>query len=66
MAPKVNYNKDYFSPTFYMLTKLNKLKQQWQQADEADKAKYAVDMKQELEIVDYFRLLYKVYGSIGL
>ena len=66
VAPKVNYNKDYFSPTFYMLTRLNKLKQQWEQAAPADKAKVAARMKEELEVVDYFRLLYKVYGSIGL
>jgi hypothetical protein len=66
VAPKVNYNVNYFSPTFYMLTQLNKLKQQWEQADGADKAQIAAKMKEELEVVDYFRLLYKVYGSIGL
>lgn len=66
VAPKVNYNKDYFSPTYSMLTRLNAMKKKWALAQGADKAELAARMKEELEVVDYFRQLYKVYGSIGL
>lgn len=66
IAPRVNYNKDYFSPTYHMLTKLGELKGKWQAAEGAEKEAIAAQMKSELEVVDYFRLLYKVYGSIGL
>ena len=66
VAPRVNYNKDYFSPTYFMLSRLNDLKSKWLVAQGAEKEKLASQMQSELEIVDYFRLLYKVYGSIGL
>jgi hypothetical protein len=66
IAPRVNYNKDYFSPTYFMLTKLNELKSKWLAAEGAEKEALAAEMKAEIEVVDYFRLLYKVYGSIGL
>ncbi len=66
VAPRVNYNKDYFSPTYYMLTRLNDLKSKWQVAQGEEKEALAAEMHKELEVVDYFRLLFKVYGSIGL
>ncbi|MCO4759885.1 MAG: zinc-dependent metalloprotease [Myxococcales bacterium] len=66
VAPRVNYNQDYFSPTYYILTKLNKLKGKWVTAQGEDKAQLEEQMKQELEVVDYMRLLYRVYGAIGL
>jgi hypothetical protein len=66
VAPKANYNQDYFSPTYYMLKKLQTLKNAWKQAQGADKAKLEVEMRQQMEVVDYFRLLYKTYGSIGV
>ncbi|MCB9737670.1 MAG: hypothetical protein H6747_00240 [Deltaproteobacteria bacterium] len=66
VAPRVNYNKDYFSPTYRMLKDLNDLKSKWQAAEGTEKEALAAQMKAELEVVDYFRLLYKVYGSIGL
>ncbi len=66
VAPRVNYNKDYFSPTYHMLKKLNDLKSKWQAAEGAEREALAAEMKAEIEVVDYFRLLYKVYGSIGL
>lgn len=66
VAPRVNYNKDYFSPTYYVLTKLNALKAKWSVAQGADKAAIEDTMKQELEVIDYMRLLYRIYGAIGL
>lgn len=66
VAPRVNYNKEYFSPTYYVLTKLNGLKAKWAVAEGAEKDELADAMKQELEVVDYMRLLYRVYGAIGL
>lgn len=66
VAPRVNYNKEYFSPTYYVLTKLNDLKAKWSVAQGAEKDVLEETMKQELEVIDYMRLLYRIYGAIGL
>ena len=48
-----------------MTNGLNELKQQWQLAKGVEKIELFDKMKQELEILDYFRRLYKLFGSIG-
>ncbi len=65
VAPRPNYSQTFFSPTHYIVKKLNELKQQWQLAKGTEKLKIYDRMKQELEILDYFRRLYALYGSIG-
>ncbi|MBP46337.1 MAG: hypothetical protein CMH53_00135, partial [Myxococcales bacterium] len=59
-------NKEYFSPTFFILTKLNGLKAKWSVAQGEEKDRLTKQMKDELEIIDYMRLLYKTFGAIGL
>ena len=65
VAPRPNYSKTFFSPTHYIVKRLNELKSQWQVATGAEKQQLHEEMKRELEILDYYRLLYKVFGSIG-
>lgn len=65
VAPRPNYSTDYFSPTYYMVEKLNTMKAQWQAASGAEKIELEAAMKKELEVLDYFRNLYSIYGSIG-
>ena len=64
-VPRPNYNSNFFSPTFHIVKRLNELKQQWQVAKGTKKAELADEMRKEVEILDYFRKLYNVFGSIG-
>ena len=64
-VPRPNYSSNFFSPTYHIVKRLNALKQQWTVAKGTKKAELADEMRKEVEILDYFRLLYKVFGSIG-
>ena len=66
VALRPQYHEQYFAPGFYMVTQLNELKAKWQAApDGADKDGLALRMKSELEVLDYLRMLYALYGQIG-
>lgn len=65
VAPRPNYSKTFFSPTHHIVKRLNELKSQWEATSGVEKQEIFETMKQELEILDYYRLLYKVFGSIG-